>query len=911
MVVGENTRNVMRIGLGVVLVLSSMQMMPIGLILDSVEAEGPLPDDDWPMFRHDMNRTGNTSSKSPNTNNVLWTHQALKTRYSWGYTNSPAVVDGMVYLGSRNPNLIRAIDAVTGVQSWAVGNGGQTSSPTVANGHVFFGSYDRGIHSIRQDTGALNWRTPVNDWVDSSPVVHEGKVYVGSGQGDFIPSKPSFFYCLDETNGNVIWTFLADGQIVASPTIVNDQVIFGSYDGNVYAIPTEDPNGDGMIDLSEVIWIYSVGDRIVGSAAVEDGVVYVGSLNGILYALPLNDPNGDGTIGPDEVVWKFTTGNQIWGSPGIARGRIFIGSHDYYAYALPKEDPDGDGVISANEVLWKFRTTDKIWNSPSIAGGKVFVGSEDYTLWALSEETGEFIWNYIMPLQTDPYGSEYLYSSATIVDGRVYIGNFDLTVYCFGMDDDIQPIVTGVSPANDTLDVALNTDIEVTFNEELEDALITDSSLLLQSSSGEYSTGQTVYDSLANRLLFNPEKDLVPNERYTVRLLSRYFQDPAGNPLDGNGNGVLDAEPHDDYVWHFNTSKLIGHKPWLEAGSVTPQQGHLDTSFEFFVTYFDEDGDAPIAPAGYVKIFIDGSPAGAEMVWANNTNIPESYLLDRDYTNGELFRIKTQLGFVGAHRFRFECSDGTNTNQTGEYFGPMVLNAPPEIAVPIQYVNEDEEHNFSVRPYVQDIDNDVVSLTFVEDSEYCEIADGHILSCLFSVENLLSDVVNVTVSDGINIARQGVLFIINPVDDPPSLRPGIPALPPVDVYEDSVYVVDLDEYVTDPDTPKELLQASDDSEHITTVGLNLYLSYPQSVSFEKISLTISDGSSTLQLYLDVDILPVNGNESQTEVTEGENVSFWLLMVLLVVIIVVLVIVNIWMIYRRRQSSESPNGGDEE
>jgi outer membrane protein assembly factor BamB len=807
----------------------------------------------------------------------------------------------MVYQGGSYPHLIRSIDAETGIQDWQVPNGRQTSSATVVNDHVIFGAYDNRVYSLWKDTGAVDWMTPIGDWPDSSAVVHEGRVYIGSGIGDYVPSKPSLLYCLDETNGDIIWTFQAGGQIVASPTIADDTVIFGSYDENIYAVPTEDPNGDGVIDLTEVVWIFNIGARVVSSAAVEDDVVYVGSHSGKLYALPLFDPNGDGTIEEDEVIWTFSTGNEIWSSPGISRGRVFVGSHDNYLYALPKADPNGDGTISENEVLWKYKTTDRIWSSPSIAGGKVFIGSEDYTVWALTEETGVHIWNYTMPLQVDPYGSEYLYASATIVNGRVYVGNFDLTLYCFGDDiDSTLPTVTSVSPTNNTLDVALSIDIEVSFSEDLVGALITDASLVLQSSSGDYTTGQVTFSNVTRRLVFNPDEDLLPDERYTVRAISRYFQDYAGNPLDGNGNGILNAEPYDDYIWYFNTSKQIGHKPGLDESNVTPQQGYMDTVFEFSVIYTDEDNDVPTNPPGYIKIFIDGSLVGADMLWAHDTNTPLSHLLDRDYTNGELFHFKTQLDYVGLHTFYIECFDGSNTNKTPLYFLPTVFNTPPELAIPTQYASEDEEHSLDIRPYANDIDNDVSSLTFLEESEYCEIVDSHFLSCLFGVEGLLSEVVKVTVSDGLGQAWQNVLYIINPVNDGPTLRPGITRLPSVTVDEDSLFLFDLDEYITDPDTPKELLQVSDNSDGTTPVGLELYLLYDEPTFFENVTLTVSDGSESLQLYLEVNIVPANVTQPETLLPYDDNVFLWFLMVVLGTVIGILVLINIWIVRRRRK-----------
>ncbi|UCE36139.1 MAG: PQQ-binding-like beta-propeller repeat protein [Thermoplasmata archaeon] len=858
----KRAKRAFRVSLAVILIFSVIQLASFLFISETAKADGPGMLDEWPMFRHDLNRSGNTTSRAPNTNNVLWTHQRAPPFYTWGYCSSPAVAGGVVYQGSGD-NCVLAIDAETGLNVWnpPLGTGRITSSPTVANDHVFFGSYDRNIYCVALDKTVV-WKAPTNDYVDSSPVVYNGRVYCGCGQGDYIPSKASLLYCLDEITGAVIWTFQANGQIVSSPTIANDMVIFGSYDENIYVLPAEDPTpGDGTIDISEAIWVFNAGDRVVSSAAVEDEVVYIGCINGKLFALPLIDPNGDGIIDTDEVIWEFSSGNEIWSSPGIANGRIFIGSHDYCVYALPKEDPNGDGTISFTEILWKYQTTDKIWSSPSIGGGKVFIASEDYTLWAFCEETGELIWNYIMPLQNDPFGSEYLYAQPTIVDGKIYIGNYDLTLYCFGDEDKAPPHIVDALPANNSIDIPLNSNIDLSFNETLCDTLITDSSITVQSSSGKYSTGRIIYNSTTSTLIFNPDEDFLPNERYTVILKSKYFQDYAGNPLDGNRNGVLDSAPFDDYIWYFNTSELVGHKPKVDNASVTPQEGYVTTEFEYFVIYTDEDDDAPLDPLGYIKIFIDDSIDGEQMIWANDNNTPYSHLLDLDYTNGELFYIRTKLDAVGEHEFYIECSDGSNTNRTPSYPLPTVLNSPPELSIPIQYVNEDEEHLLNLSLYVYDVDNDATELTFSEDSDYCEIIDGYNLSCHFTTEGLLSEVVNITVSDRISTVWQDVSFIINPVNDPPALKTDITELPSVIFYEDTVFVFDLGEYITDPDTPLELLQVTQNSINITPIGLTLYMLYPEPLSSENVTLAISDWDLSLDLYFRVTVL--QGNDTST------------------------------------------------
>ena len=64
--------------------------------------------------------------------------------------------------------------------------------------------------------------------VVSSPAVWEGKLYIGSNDQNL--------YCLNTSNGELIWKYTTDGMVVSSPAVSNGVVYFGSYDHKVYAV---------------------------------------------------------------------------------------------------------------------------------------------------------------------------------------------------------------------------------------------------------------------------------------------------------------------------------------------------------------------------------------------------------------------------------------------------------------------------------------------------------------------------------------------------------------------------------------------------------------------------------------------------------------------------------------------------
>jgi outer membrane protein assembly factor BamB len=73
----------------------------------------------------------------------------LRWRYLTGgrVTSSPAVADGVVYVGSHD-NYVYALDASSGELRWRYQTGHNVSSPAVAGGVVYVGSHDDYLYAI-------------------------------------------------------------------------------------------------------------------------------------------------------------------------------------------------------------------------------------------------------------------------------------------------------------------------------------------------------------------------------------------------------------------------------------------------------------------------------------------------------------------------------------------------------------------------------------------------------------------------------------------------------------------------------------------------------------------------------------------------------------------------------------------
>ena len=126
-----------------------------------------------------------------------------------------------------------------------------------------------------------------------------------------------------------------------------------------------------------------------------------------------------------------------------------------------------------------------------------------------------------------------------------------------------------------------------------------------------------------------------------------YFRAWAKNSADWSHGNVL----------HFTTLSQ-NQPPTLSSGYVTPSSGDTSTTFNYYVTYADSDGDAPTTK----YVYVNGSPH-------TMTKISGSY------TSGATFKYSTTLS-AGNYNYYFYFNDGhghTKRLPTSEtYSGPSV-----------------------------------------------------------------------------------------------------------------------------------------------------------------------------------------------------------------------------------------------
>lgn len=256
--------------------------------------------------------------------------------------------------------------------------------------------------------------------------------------------EDKLLYALDARNGNIKWTFLAGGRILAAPTIDGNVVYVGGEDGRLYAINLN--NGS----LKWKTGVVPTATSYVAPATVKDSVVYIGDFGGRFYAY--NAVNGT-------LKWSYSVPSpyaNIGTAAVVDNGTVYFASYDGKVYALNASggtlkwvststgNPITTGMALQNGNLY-LGATPKVYcldaatgagkwvtpapqyttysSSPTLANNTVYIGGEDGIFYAFDDNTGAIKWS--KSLQN---GS--IMSSPLLLNNQVFVGGGNGILYC-------------------------------------------------------------------------------------------------------------------------------------------------------------------------------------------------------------------------------------------------------------------------------------------------------------------------------------------------------------------------------------------------------------------------------------------------------------------------------------------------
>jgi len=341
----------------------------------------------WPMYQHDQNNSGYSTSTGPETNSILWMFNAS------GTISSPSIADGLIYVGAKNNStgyfsnsILYCID-MTGQLIWSFPiDDDLDSTPAIAYGKVYIGGKSGSIYCLDSLTGYLHWKVNTGNSQVTSPIIIDEKIFIASNDGSI--------FCLNSRDGSIQWSKKIGMNIRCSPAVVDEKVLIGNYcfDANT----------------GNIIWNSEVGLPLLSSPSVHDTMVFIGSIDELFYCHDIET---------GEKIWDHYIGSMQWQySPAVAYHHIYVGNAFGYIYCLDNE--------TGNE-LWTTKKSARAVTSPAICDGKMYIGSYDTVFYCLDAFDGTTIWSY--------KAEQPWYSSPAIADGKVF-GSNGHTLYCFGSD---------------------------------------------------------------------------------------------------------------------------------------------------------------------------------------------------------------------------------------------------------------------------------------------------------------------------------------------------------------------------------------------------------------------------------------------------------------------------------------------
>lgn len=465
---------------------------------------------DWPMAGYNIDNI-----RSNPLETTISSRNAGNLAVKWTYTThgdvsaTPTVSDGTVYFPDWGGYLDK-VDAQSGKLIWAhkisdydgIAGAQSRTSPAIANGILYIGDHN-GAHliAVNARTGDLVWIRQLDSHPDAvitqSPSVYGGVVYEGISSGEQnVAADPTYACCtfrgsLTATNartGAPMWkryTLPDNGGVVGgysggsvwggTPAIdpLHNLVFVGT--GNNYQVPrsVDDCHSGGgtaqqclspsdhidsvlALDLrtGAIKWSYGPatfdawnfgcmqvttptncpkfpGDdldfsdgahlfTITGPHGTTREVVGAGSKSGQFVLL-------DALTGA--VIWSATpgpgsnSGGILWGS-SVDGKRIYVAEADFGK--KPYMLPDGTTTTSSSwaaldpatgKVLWQTVNPSGgyAWGAVSSANGVVYASSTTGHMYALDGATGRILFDHQGPFSTN--------AGASVVSGTVYWGN--------------------------------------------------------------------------------------------------------------------------------------------------------------------------------------------------------------------------------------------------------------------------------------------------------------------------------------------------------------------------------------------------------------------------------------------------------------------------------------------------------
>jgi len=377
---------------------------------------------DWAQFHGDATHSGVAADVLGRDLLLAWSNRSPGAIL----TGSPAIVDGVAYVGTRDEDGereggVRAVDLQTGRELWSFETPSSVhGSPAVAGGMVYVPTLRGTLYALDARHGDERWKRepepgqpPVNrrSYSYYSPAVADGKVFWAYQTRSGKASR-GLLTALDPETGEAIWESPMTGATMSdgTPAVADGRVYVGN--------ETADRVLAYDADTGALLW---TGTNVLGgwqdaAPTAAGGRVFIGSNNRVVAR--------DATTGAN--LWTHQSPDASWipqnatpSAPAVVGDTLYMGFPDGRVTALS---------VATGTVVWSVRLPGRpylggVLSPPAVSGDTIYVGSNNGHLYGLDRITGAQVWSFEI--------GTWVASGPAISGDTLVAGAWDGNLYAF------------------------------------------------------------------------------------------------------------------------------------------------------------------------------------------------------------------------------------------------------------------------------------------------------------------------------------------------------------------------------------------------------------------------------------------------------------------------------------------------
>jgi outer membrane protein assembly factor BamB len=321
-----------------------------------------------------------------------------KTTRGAHVTAPPIAVNGKVYVMDGEAT-VSARDAQSGAEVWHVDLRPKNKRDreafggglAIADGKLVVTSGYRFVAQLNADTGAVLWRTEVEQPIHAAPTISGGRI--------FAVAIDNTLMTFDAATGAVGWTYQAlseSSRILAasSPAVSGDTVVASFGSGELVALRAANGNdlwNEALSRASRTNALSEIRD-IPGRPVIYQGDVFAVSHSGIFAATDLRTGQARWTLPITGVTTPWAAGDVVYVIDKV--GKVYCVSREtgqvYWVRDLSQgRDKKVRGAFFAKLGKGKKKNVvHPLWSSPILASGKLITVADTGELVAINAKTG-------------------------------------------------------------------------------------------------------------------------------------------------------------------------------------------------------------------------------------------------------------------------------------------------------------------------------------------------------------------------------------------------------------------------------------------------------------------------------------------------------------------------------------------